>query len=196
VSLASTLTVKSYSPRWTWVIVWAVFIMIMAVGPINVVHASPPIATTIGVENISDNSVKLVGSVDPLGLEATVAFYNRAGHKWCDENVVIRDNLAAGARDVYCYVFNLQPSTVYDFKVVAFNTDGVGVGDYVTFTTNPSVMLATSFVSGIIPQMMTTETTDNQGGGVPGFPIESILAGILAGIGALVIFRRRKHGTS
>jgi hypothetical protein len=43
----------------------------------------------------------------------------------------------------------------------------------------------------------TTETVTVPGpSGIAGFPIESILAGILAGIGALVIFRRRKHGTS
>lgn len=72
----------------------------------------------------------------------------------------------------------------------------------VTFTLPPGTYTVTLTKNGVTSTQSITVTTSGQaftltlnvspGGMIPGFPIESILAGIMVGVGTLVLLRRRR----
>jgi photosystem II stability/assembly factor-like uncharacterized protein len=69
-------------------------------------------------------------------------------------------------------------------------TFSVPQGTYV-ITVTKGTNTATSTISATSNGQMFTITLAGAGAGIPGFPIESILAGVLLGLGALLMLRRR-----
>jgi hypothetical protein len=78
-------------------------------------------------------------------------------------------------------------------------TDSQGL---VTFTLPPGTYTATLTKNGVTStqsitvassgQMFTLSLNVSPGGMIPGFPLESILAGVMVGVGTLVLLRRRR----
>lgn len=103
--------------------------------------AAAPGAQTLGSTQRTDTSVRLRGSVDPNGTQTTYRFeYGRVGGSF-DQRVPIPDGdggSGASARLVVADVDELQPETVYQYRIVATNFVGITTGEVVTFTTDPA----------------------------------------------------------
>ena len=99
----------------------------------------------------------------------------------------------------------LDPSTAPPTKALSTILEFAAFGGLVTTTSTSTVVLtgsvsttiATTLISTVFSLTSTTSTKTTTttssvtGGGIPGFPVESILAGILFGLLALMVLRRR-----
>jgi hypothetical protein len=65
-------------------------------------------------------------------------------------------------------------------------------GAYTVALTKNGVTSTQSITVASSGQMFTLTLNVSPGGMIPGFPIESILAGIIVGVGTLVLLRRRR----
>jgi hypothetical protein len=65
-------------------------------------------------------------------------------------------------------------------------------GTYTVTLTKNGVTSTQSITVASSGQMFTLTLNVSPGGMIPGFPIESILAGIMVGVGTLVLVRRRR----
>jgi len=99
----------------------------------------------------------------------------------------------------------LDPSTAPPTKALSTILEFAAFGGLVTTTSTSTVVLTGSLSTTIVTTLIstlvsvtsttstktTTTTSSVTGGGIPGFPVESILAGILFGLLALMVLRRR-----
>jgi hypothetical protein len=133
---------------------------------------APEVATG-GASEVTVGAVTLSGAVDPEGFETSYLFeYGPStayGLRWPGTGVALGG--LSGAQPVVSYVQNLQPGTVYHYRLVATNPGGVGYGADQTFTTPEypaSVIQEAPVLStplGISTRTSTSTTTKSSGKG-------------------------------
>lgn len=97
-----------------------------------------PIMSTENITFISSNTWQLYGKVlHDGGSPVTVWFDMRkvGALLWDSSTVTYGANSGDG---FYQYVYNLLPNTSYEFKAVGQNGEGIGEGQIITYTTNPT----------------------------------------------------------
>jgi hypothetical protein len=96
-----------------------------------------PVVTTGGAGEVSVGSVTLTGSVDPQGWETGYFFeYGPTaayGSRWPSLDVTL--GALTGGQPIVAFLQNLQPGTVYHYRLVATNPGGSGYGADETFAT-------------------------------------------------------------
>lgn len=129
---------------------------------------NPPTATTNAPTNVTSNSARMNGTVNPNGANTSVYF--QYGTTTSYGSYVYLPSLGAGTSSVPVSgeLTLLNPNSTYHYRVVAHNSGGYGVGADVSFTTEaarPTVLTqpATS-VSATSAQLNGRVTSD---GGLP-----------------------------
>jgi hypothetical protein len=111
-----------------------------------------PVVGAGGASGVSVNGATLSGFVDPQGWETSYFFeYGSSvayGARWPGIPVTLGG--LTGAQPVVAFVQNLQPGTVYHYRLVASNPGGVSYGADQTFTTPeyPVSVIAQAPLSG------------------------------------------------
>jgi hypothetical protein len=100
--------------------------------------AKEPIARTLGTTRRTATTVRLRARIDPEGAATTYRFeYGPVGSSF-DHHVPIPDASAGSGNSEQLFfqdVIDLLPETTYQYRVVASNFAGTGVGETRTFTT-------------------------------------------------------------
>jgi hypothetical protein len=98
--------------------------------------ATPPVASTGGSESVGWNEAILTGSVDTRGLPTTIEFELGTTPGSGVFTAVEPPFAETGTVAVFAHVGPyLQPDTIYYYRVIATNTDGMSVGAERSFTT-------------------------------------------------------------
>jgi hypothetical protein len=96
-----------------------------------------PAVTTGGASEVAVASVMLTGSVDPQGWETGYFFeYGPTaayGSRWPSLDVTL--GALTGGQPIVTFLENLQPGTLYHYRLVARNPGGTGYGADETFAT-------------------------------------------------------------
>ena len=96
-----------------------------------------PVVTTGSAGEVSVGSATLAGSVDPQGWETGYFFeYGPTaayGSRWPTLDVTL--GALTGGQPIVAFLQNLQPGTVYHYRLVASNPGGSGYGADETFAT-------------------------------------------------------------
>jgi hypothetical protein len=98
--------------------------------------AAPPLVSTGGGSNVSQNSATISGTVDPQGLQTSYGF--EIGTEPGDYGPATGlGSIGAGTTEeaVSLALQDLQPGTTYYYRLVATNVDGTSYGQDETFTT-------------------------------------------------------------
>ncbi|MFH1232104.1 MAG: DUF6531 domain-containing protein [Planctomycetota bacterium] len=98
---------------------------------------SPPTCTTNAATNITYNSAKLNGTVNPNGLDVTCCYfdYGTSQSYGSEQNVSPLPECGTSPVSVFANISSLSADTLYNFRVVATNTEGSTNGSNLTFTT-------------------------------------------------------------
>lgn len=98
----------------------------------------PPVVSTDGTSEVSVGAATLSGAIDPQGWETAYHFqYGTStayGSSWPTVDVAL--GAQSGAQSILTDVQNLQPGTVYHYRLVATSPGGTTYGTDQTFTTN------------------------------------------------------------
>ncbi len=96
-----------------------------------------PALITGGAGEVTLGAATLTGSVDPQGFQTGYYFEygptGAYGSRWPSLDVSLGSQ--TGAQNVVTYLQNLQPGTLYHYRLVAINPGGTGYGTDQTFTT-------------------------------------------------------------
>ena len=96
-----------------------------------------PVVTTGGAGEVSVGAATLAGTVDPQGWETGYYFeYGPTaayGSRWPSLPVTL--GALTGGQPIVTFLQNLQPGTLYHYRLVATNPGGTGYGADQTFTT-------------------------------------------------------------
>ncbi|MFH0888751.1 MAG: glycine-rich protein [Planctomycetota bacterium] len=98
----------------------------------------PPTCTTNAADNITYNSARLNGTVNPNGVAATAYFgYGISSTPITYPLSTTARSIGSGTAAVAFSnaVISLTPNTSYNFRMVGTNANGIAYGDNVTFTT-------------------------------------------------------------
>src|SRR4051794_18430245 len=109
-------------------------------------QASAPTATTGGFSNLTQTTAHVAGSVKPNG-ENTTWHFEYGTTTAYGSNAPVPDGQVAsgsGSTPVAADLANLQPGSVYHYRLVATNPSGSIPGKDRTFTTRPAVSIATN----------------------------------------------------
>jgi hypothetical protein len=133
--------------------------------------AAPPLVSTGGGSNVSQNSATISGTVDPQGLQTSYGF--EIGTEPGDYGPATGlGSIGAGTTEeaVSLALQDLQPGTTYYYRLVATNVDGTSYGEDETFTTpgylNLIIQPATPALLAIPVIVFPKETTGVRGTGV------------------------------
>jgi len=113
----------------------------------------PPSATTTAASSVTYSSAYINGDVDPNGCKTTYAFeYRKSGGSWVPG--FTRELTGTLNQFVYEWLPSLEPSTTYEFKLSATNSDGTAPGGTKSFTTpakpvQPPPTVTTETATGI-----------------------------------------------
>ena len=101
------------------------------------VQSAKPLATTKGSEEITDGSAKLTGAVAPGNLATGYHFEYGTSTAYGLVAPAPDQSIAAGSNTVSVSqpMSNLQPKTLYHYRLVAVNSHGTSYGADLTFTT-------------------------------------------------------------
>ena len=123
--------------------------------------SAPPVAVTGAASSITATSATLAGTVQPSSLTSTYAFQIGIDTTYGGElsEVAGSDSQAAPVSATFA---NLQPGTVYHYRLTASNEDGISYGADQTFTT---AGVSSSIVQPQAPLLITIPQTQ--------FPTES-----------------------
>ncbi len=112
-----------------------------------------PIVTTSSATNITENTATLNGKVNPNNSSTTVTFEYGTTVSYTNE-VTAKINPIDGNLDVdvSANITGLQPDKTYHYRVKGTSSEGVSVGEDVTFTTSISIVIA--------PTVTTTSATN------------------------------------
>jgi|GEM_PF-6788732 len=103
----------------------------------------PPDATTLAATNVDSTLAILNGTVNPHGLSTTVKFQYGTSTGYGNEVTAVQSPVSGSADvDVSALATELQPETLYHFRVAATSSAGTIYGDDQTFTTTETVHLA------------------------------------------------------
>lgn len=109
--------------------------------------AAPPTVETGATTDVAARSAQLTGTVDPNGLETTVAFeYFPTGQPAEAQTVAAGESPLSGVEElaVSAQAGGLKPSTEYTVRVRAENSEGSTTANDRTFTTDPAPPEATT----------------------------------------------------
>ena len=95
----------------------------------------PPTCTTNAADNITYNSARLNGTVNPNRLDTT-AYFN-LGVTESYTVMLTSETVGSGTSNVpvSVTVTSLSPNTLYNFRVIGINSTGTTYGNNLTFTT-------------------------------------------------------------
>lgn len=96
-----------------------------------------PAATTGGAADVTASSAELRGSVDPNGKATSFYFEYGTTRSYGSRTGDASAGSGGSARGVQADIGGLQPDTVYHYRLVASNPDGVASGANRTFRTKP-----------------------------------------------------------
>ncbi|MFH0887905.1 MAG: hypothetical protein V1871_01705 [Planctomycetota bacterium] len=138
-------------------------------------HGIPPTCTTYAADNITYNSARLNGRVNPKGSITTAYF--QWGTTASYGNTTASQSIDSGTSYVPVQgdISGLSGTTLYNFRVVAINSGGTTNGNNLTFTTAvpppnaPTNLIATTMSNNCI-HLQWTDNSDNE----QGFIIERI----------------------
>lgn len=103
---------------------------------VNNITSQVPIVTTNNASNITSTEATLKGSFYPNGLETTYYFEYGTSYNSLNKTTTKRTLInTTGNEYINDNITNLQPSTTYYFRAVAYNEAGVGKGDILSFVT-------------------------------------------------------------
>lgn len=102
----------------------------------SVAFAAAPVAVTQQATNVSATTATLTGTVTPNDEDTTYVFEYGTTTTYGTKTapVTLKGN-GQPTRDVTADIIGLQPSTTYNFRIVATNASGTSTGENRTFTT-------------------------------------------------------------
>ena len=104
------------------------------------VTSGPPMLQTGSPSSVGVIAATLSGSVDPCGHATTWYFEYGVGTAYGAQTQRMSIGPTAGRQQVTAAVSNLNPATVYHFRLVAFNSSGTTTAADATFTTSPPTL--------------------------------------------------------
>ncbi len=140
--------------------------------------AEPPAATTLATPEVGANDATLYARINPANLQTSYRFEYGLTDQY-GTSIPIPDAVLAASSDdqiVKATVPDLQPETVYHYRVVAENSEGEDLGEDVTFQTRAALTPPPKRAFEMVtPPFKTTRSTVAFGGSVgananPGFP--------------------------
>lgn len=109
-------------------------------------NQSPVVITGTGTAT-SSSSATVSGTVNPNGLTTTAQFeYGLTTNYGKTASVTLTPSNGITAQALYSTITGLQPSTIYHWRLTAFNSSGVGVGSDATLVT-PSEICVQEWVA-------------------------------------------------
>ena len=104
-----------------------------------IIIAMAPTVTTSSANNITENSAKLNGVVNPNNDSTIVVFEYGTTTTYGNQITASQSPINGSANmDVSASLTGLQPNTTYHYRVKGTNSVGVSTGDDITFTTSVS----------------------------------------------------------
>src|SRR5215471_17821509 len=97
--------------------------------------AGLPSATTLGTTNITSSSVRVFGQVNPNGAATSGYFELGTTTGYGNSTTAFDAGSGVGAVAALADFFGLSSSTLYHYRVVAYNSFGTNFGLDATFTT-------------------------------------------------------------
>jgi hypothetical protein len=131
----------------------------------------PPTCTTNTADNITNNSARLNGTVNPNGLNVTSSYFDYGTSQSYGISVTVTSLPGSGTSpiSVTANVSSLSASTQYNFRVVGINAGGTTNGLNQTFTTTSGVPTTVTFnytggqQTWVVPTGITSITVDASG---------------------------------
>ncbi|MFH0888990.1 MAG: hypothetical protein V1871_07275 [Planctomycetota bacterium] len=115
---------------------WTVFATIYTtVGAEEKPKPPPPTCTTNAADNITYNSARLNGTVNPNGLDTTAYFNLGVTESYTVMLTSETVDSGSGNVPVSVTVTSLSTNTLYNFRVIGINSTGTTYGNNLTFNT-------------------------------------------------------------
>ena len=125
-----------------------------------------PDATTTAAAAIGPTSATLTGTVDPNSESTDYRFSWGPTASYGSTTPIASAGSGSSARSVSAVITGLAPSTIYYFRVVAWNDEGSDNGSVQTFTTLPPPPLVTTKTASAVDQTGATLNAEiNPNGG-------------------------------
>ncbi len=115
----------------------AVAVLAVLAVPASALAASKPAAATGGVTNVTPQTVRLIGSVNPHQAATTIYFQYGTTNRYGAQTASVPVGAGNTAKRVVADVGGLGVKTRYHYRLVAENVHGVVSGADRTFTTKP-----------------------------------------------------------